>query len=538
MFTGIIRFLGRILSISSSFLTISVNLDFVNQPFPLRIGDSVAVNGCCLTVTSISVDEISFGLMDETWEKTNFKYKRAGQNVHVERALIFGQSIDGDLTAGHILETVQLLEKSGERWTFTLPVTETPRYKSTVILDGVSLTVADLTSSTLTVCLTECTRLLTLFDQMSVGDEVNLELPIPTAEIKKIQRQDWMQFALKTSKKGRLTAPSNPWVGCAIVAPNDSLLASGYHRQRGQAHAERDALNQIEAFSNLKDVTLYCTLEPCNHTGLQPPCTDLIIERGIRKVVVGILDPDPRVSGSGVAKLRDAGIQVDVVYDTRVHHNLRSYLHHRIHFKPYVVVKVAMTLNGVISGKISGTEAANQTMKLRAKSQAILVGTGTALHDQPQLTVRGEYHKALIKQPLRCFLDRTGRITEGPLMDTSLAATVAFTGKVCPPSVLETWNEMGVEPVVLNTKGPELPLADIFENLGSRGVLQCLVEPGQELFASLLNENLINELIIYWSPQISPGLSAFEYVRRFNKHYKIRKTKALGSDLMVVYQPI
>ena len=204
--------------------------------------------------------------------------------------------------------------------------------------------------------------------------------------------QQSMREAVHVAASAQLTCRPNPWVGAVLVAV-DGRRFSGFTQPVGQAHAEVQALRA--AGDAARGATMYVTLEPCNHVGRTPPCTDALIAAGVSRVVVAVQDPDVRVAGSGIARLRDAGLHVDVgVGADDVNEQLAPYLHHRRTGRPFVVLKLAMTIDGYIAAKsgaggwITGPAARRRVHELRAASDAILVGAGTVRADDPQLTVR------------------------------------------------------------------------------------------------------------------------------------------------------
>ena len=200
-----------------------------------------------------------------------------------------------------------------------------------------------------------------------------------------------MRLAVDTAVDARLRSRPNPWVGAVVVA-TDGQVFCGATMQPGEAHAEVVALNA--AGHNAHGATLYTTLEPCSHTGKTGPCTQAIINAKISRVVVGVIDPDKQVAGNGIQQLRDAGITVDVgVLQSEVERQLAPYLHHRRTGRPYVILKMAMTLDGRVampdsSQWITGETARKRVHQLRAESDAILVGAGTVRADNPSLTTR------------------------------------------------------------------------------------------------------------------------------------------------------
>ncbi len=283
----------------------------------------------------------------------------------------------------------------------------------------------------------------------------------------------FMRLAIQLGEKGRLTAPPNPWVGCVIVKEGE-LLGKGYHCAPGEPHAEVVALEQAGPLA--RGATAFVSLEPCAHHGRTPPCTEALIESGVKRVVIPLLDPDTQVAGQGVKRLEEAGIEVLVgVAELEATRSLLPYLHHRRTQTPYVVLKSAMSLDGKIAASdgsskwITSEEARADVQRLRAESQAILIGSETARLDQPRLTVRD----LPASQPLRVVIDRRGRLSrEGPLFDLKLGPTLVFTGQ-------------------------EVTLESVLQELGKRGVMQLLVEGGSELHAAFLREKRAHKLSLY-----------------------------------------
>jgi diaminohydroxyphosphoribosylaminopyrimidine deaminase/5-amino-6-(5-phosphoribosylamino)uracil reductase len=272
----------------------------------------------------------------------------------------------------------------------------------------------------------------------------------------------------------RATTSPNPWVGAAIVGADGALVATGATEPPGGRHAEIVALDA--AGDAARDATLVCTLEPCSHHGRTPPCTDAIIAAGIRRVVVAITDPDPKVAGTGIAALRDAGVEVDVgVLAAEAEVQLAAYLHHRRTGRPYVICKLAMSVDGGIAAPdgssqwITGEAARCDAHRLRADSDAILVGAGTVRTDDPALTVRhvdGD-------DPLRVVL-----------------GTAPAGAKVHP--CLE-WDGN---------------LADLLDELGGRGVLQLMVEGGAGVVGSFHTAALVDRYVLYVAPALFGGADA------------------------------
>lgn len=285
-----------------------------------------------------------------------------------------------------------------------------------------------------------------------------------------------MLSAVAVASESRLLSPPNPWVGCVIVAADGSVF-SGSTRRPGGNHAEREALTIAGEMA--RGSTLYSTLEPCGHQGRTGPCTRAIIEAGVARVVIGVLDPDPNVSGRGVGELEAAGI--DVVSDVcgeEIEAQLAPYLHHRRTGRPFVVLKLAATLDGRTAAPdrtsqwITGSEARADAHRIRAESDAILVGAGTVRDDDPKLTIRGiEAPDGLaVREPLRVVL---GTAPDG--------------AKVHP---------------CLQLSGE---LADVLDELGGRNVVQLMVEGGAAVAGAFHRSGLVDQYAIYLAPAFMGG---------------------------------
>ncbi len=325
----------------------------------------------------------------------------------------------------------------------------------------------------------------------------------------------WMKCALDLGEKALFHSAPNPWVGCVLVK-DFKVVGEGFTQPPGGNHAEIEAIKNSNG--NAKDATAYVTLEPCCHHGRTPPCVDAIIRAGISSVIVATEDPDPRVSGHGIAQLRAAGIVVEVgVLGKEARQSLGPYIHQRTTGRAYCLAKAAVTIDGRMAAAdgtsqwISGESARADTHRLRAESQAVMVGIGTAIKDWPSLNVRN-FQCETLRQPLRVVLDSQGRLpAEGPLFDTSLASTLIFTSDHCSPDALARWKDAGVEVQVVPSIADRLDLKEVLTALGSRGILQVLVEGGPTLLGSLWKQSLIDQLILYIGPRIlgDKGLPLF-----------------------------
>jgi diaminohydroxyphosphoribosylaminopyrimidine deaminase/5-amino-6-(5-phosphoribosylamino)uracil reductase len=321
--------------------------------------------------------------------------------------------------------------------------------------------------------------------------------------------QQSMREAVLVAASARLTCRPNPWVGAVVVAA-DGRRFSGFTQPVGQAHAEVQALHA--AGSAAHGATLFVTLEPCNHHGRTPPCTEAIIAAGVTRVVVGVLDPDSRVAGAGVARLRDAGIRVDVgVCADLVSDQLTPYLHQRRTGRPFVVLKLAMTIDGYIAAKsggggwITGETARRRVHQMRAESDAILVGAGTVRADNPQLTVRD---------------------VSGPSPRRVVLGRVPNDARVRPCT---EWNG---------------PLTELLDMLGDDGVLQLMVEGGAKTAASFHEAGLVGRYVFHIAPAVMGGGDAVPAFAGNTASTladvwrgRLVSTQVLGDDVEVVIEP-
>lgn len=357
----------------------------------------------------------------------------------------------------------------------------------------------------------------------------------------KEQQLFFMRRALALAEKGRLTAPPNPWVGCVIVRGNQ-VFGEGFHEAAGQPHAEIKALQQAGRYS--KGATAYVSLEPCCHFGRTPPCIEAIIHAGLKRVVIPILDPDPRVSGSGVLAMQNAGIEVVVgVGKIEAENVLAPYLHQRRTGKPFCVLKVAASLDGRVAARdgsshwITGEGARKNAHKVRAESQAILIGPGTASLDKPYLTVR--YGHAIRSQPLRVIIDPGGTVpTSTSLFNTNLAPTLICTTPLVSQKKMKEWESKGVEVEIFNcVNSKHIDLAEILNSLGKRGIIQLLVEGGPSIQSCFMQNDLADHLIIYYGncligPEGRPlfllnGPESIQLAKRL----KLKRTQRIDNDV-------
>jgi diaminohydroxyphosphoribosylaminopyrimidine deaminase/5-amino-6-(5-phosphoribosylamino)uracil reductase len=339
----------------------------------------------------------------------------------------------------------------------------------------------------------------------------------------------------------RRTAP-NPWVGCVVVADGE-VVGEGATQPPGSAHAEVEALRAAGA--RARGATVYVTLEPCAHYGRTPPCTDAIVDAGATRVVVALEDPDPLVRGRGIAALRAAGVDVEVGTGAdAARRSLAPYLVHRGAGRSFVLLKTAMSLDGRIAAPggprwITGPEARADGHRLRAESQAVVIGSGTALADTPTLTARDADPPAE-RQPLRVLLDARGRVpATGPLFDADLAPTLVLTTAAAPEPATTGWLAAGAKVLALPAApgGAGVDLRTALETLAGLGVLQAMVEGGAHVAGALLDAGLVDRLVAYVAPTVLGDAALPAFATRCPHGLRLVDVERVGADLCCTYEP-
>ena len=327
----------------------------------------------------------------------------------------------------------------------------------------------------------------------------------------------WMRRAFEEAAKGGWAVHPNPMVG-AVIVKDGREIGCGYHHEAGKPHAEIEALRDAAARGeDVRGATIYVTLEPCNHYGKTPPCTEALIEAGIRRCIIGTVDTDERVRGSGIARLKQAGLDVNVGFLVDELYELNAAFFKRTSTGlPYVTAKWAMSLDGHIATRtrdsrwVTGEAARQDVHKARSAHDAIMVGTQTVIDDNPHLNVRldGKW-----RQPLRVILDRTRRIPLGSrVFDTSFQKTVLFTakdGEFATKTKVEDYTFEGVCVEFVPVIDGSLSLIHILKTLVSwYGVTTLYVEGGSKLHGSLFDQHLVDAIDVYVAPKIIGGNEA------------------------------
>lgn len=355
----------------------------------------------------------------------------------------------------------------------------------------------------------------------------------------------YMRLALQEAEKGRGRTSPNPCVGAVIVRDN-TVVGQGYHRRSGTAHAEVNAI--ADAGKNAVGATIYVTLEPCNHTGRTPPCTKAIIDAGLSRVVVGMPDPNPSVTGGGSSYLQSQGIVVESgLLEEECRAINRPFIKHSATGMPWVVMKAGMSLDGKISyvsgqgGKITGDQSQRVTHTLRNTLDALLVGVDTAIIDNPSLTTRlSDMGDA--RDPLRVVLDTNLRLSPDVriLSQQSSTETWIYCGPDAPVDRKERLVGAGAQvfPAGLTGDG-RLDISSVLSHLGAKGIASVLVEGGAAVHGSMLTHGLVDEVYLFTAPffigdQGTSLLSGFSKGNaETSPRLKTTDYRMLGDDLLI-----
>ncbi len=352
----------------------------------------------------------------------------------------------------------------------------------------------------------------------------------------------FMKQAFELAKKGVGSVHPNPLVG-AVVVKEKKIIGRGFHAKYGGPHAEVNAI--LSSKSKVNGATLYVTLEPCSHFGKTPPCDEFIIQNNIKEVVIGANDPNPLVSGKGVSRLRKAGVRIryGILKEECISLN-RDYNHWIKHKMPYAIIKVAQSIDGKIATKsgesqwISGEASRRFSQKLRAGSDAILVGANTVLKDDPALSVRLGKR---VRQPLKVILDSYLRISPNAKIFSAKSkgsVLIAVSKKASRLRIKKFQNK--AEVVLLKEKKGRVDLRSLMMILGKKGIVRVLIEGGGEVVASAIEGRLVQEVYFFLSPKIIGGKEAVSSVagpgiRFLRDAPKIKESKVIriGDDYLI-----
>ena len=355
--------------------------------------------------------------------------------------------------------------------------------------------------------------------------------------------EKYMRMALRLAAKAQGRTSPNPMVG-AVVVKDGRVIAAGYHKRAGEPHAEAVALRKADRAA--KGATLYVTLEPCSHTNKRtPPCSPLVIASGVKRVVVAMIDPNPRVSGGGVQAIRKAGIEVVTgVLESEARQLNEAFIKHVTKKVPFVTLKIAQTLDGKIataSGEskwITGEKARAEGRGYRDTHDAILVGINTVLKDDPSLTTRLPGGR----DPIRVIVDGKLRMPPGSnvLTQETPARTViaALTG--APKKKRNMLEIAGAEVLTVKSDHGRVDLRDLMKKLGKMDIMSVLIEGGAEINASALRAGIVDKVVLFIAPMVMTGRDSLCSIggtspRRLSGAIRIRgaETRVVGQDLMI-----
>ena len=362
---------------------------------------------------------------------------------------------------------------------------------------------------------------------------MNLSTEFEPTSFDREMMQRCLQLAAKASGK---TSP-NPLVG-SVVVRGKTVVGEGFHPEVGKPHAEVFALR--EAGEKARGANIYVSLEPCNHYGRTPPCTEALIAAGVSRVIVGMVDPDPRVSGGGIARLRDAGIEVVVGVEEEACRQLNEAFIHRILSRlPFGILKYAMTLDGKIaatsghSAWVTTTASRQRVHQLRSTCDAVIIGGNTVRRDNPQLTTHGIGDRNPLRVVMTRYLDLPADCN---LWNTDTAPTVIFTQKDSNPQLQQQLKDKGVEIIELAFLTPKLVMKQLYE----RGLSKILWECGGTLAAKAIADGVIQKVMAFIAPKIIGGETAPSPVGDLNltkmtDALQLEKIKlqAIDSDILV-----
>jgi diaminohydroxyphosphoribosylaminopyrimidine deaminase/5-amino-6-(5-phosphoribosylamino)uracil reductase len=346
-----------------------------------------------------------------------------------------------------------------------------------------------------------------------------------------------MELALSLAERGRGNVSPNPLVG-AVIIKRGRIVGRGWHKKCGDAHAEVCALK--EAGKKAKDSIMYVNLEPCSHWGRTPPCTEKIVEAGVREVVVGMRDPNPLVNGYQELKFRGIKTRIGILEEECKKLN-EPYIKWIRTKKPFVVVKAAMSLDGRIATRtgdskyITGREARKYVHELRAEYDAVMVGANTVIKDNPQLTVR----LAKGRDPVKIVVDTKLRLPFNlKIVKNDPGKLIVATSKKAPKSKIKKLIKKGAHVLVIDTIKGKIDLKSLMKELGKREICSILIEGGAELNAEAIRSGIADKVLFFISPRfIGGGLGALGDlgITKVDRSIKIKKLdyKKVGRDILI-----
>lgn len=348
-----------------------------------------------------------------------------------------------------------------------------------------------------------------------------------------------MAQALRLAERGLYTTTPNPRVGCVIVR-DGAVVGSGWHERAGGPHAEVNALQA--AGDRARGATVYVSLEPCHHHGRTPPCDEALVAAGVKRVVAAMRDPDPRTAGSGMERIKQAGIEVATgVLENEARELNIGFVSRVTRGRPWTRMKIAASLDGktaLNNGKsqwITGTAARRDGHHWRARACAVLTGIGTVRDDDPQLTVR---EVSTPRQPLRVVVD--SRLEIPPTAHILAGEGVLIACAIEDKTRIMKLRDKGAEIIVMPNSDGKVELPALLQELARRGINELHVEAGYKLNGSLINEGCIDELLLYLAPHLlgdhARGMADLPELADLGgrRALKINDMRMVGGDLRIV----
>jgi len=370
-----------------------------------------------------------------------------------------------------------------------------------------------------------------------------------TGQTLKDRHEKFMKAALGFARKGLGKTSPNPAVG-AVIARRGQVVAAGFHRKAGGAHAEVEALNQLRGKARRGD-TLYVTLEPCNHFGRTPPCTQAILEKGIRKVVVGMRDPNPHVTGGGCDYLSGQGVEVVTgVLEAECRRLNEWFVTYVTKGRPFVIAKTALTLDGWTATStghsrwVTNEQSREWVHRLRHQVDGILVGVGTVMADDPLLNTR--LKKGRGKDPVRIIVDTHLRIPVNArvLAHPHGSETLIAVSEDVPSRRIERLKTKGISFLVCPKKEGRIDLTALMDMLGNRSITSVLLEGGATLMGAMIREKLVDKFCIFKAPKILGGsdgrpMALGQGPSKMDQSIPLKdiRIKRFGDDLLITGYP-
>ena len=359
-----------------------------------------------------------------------------------------------------------------------------------------------------------------------------------------MNKEEYMRLAIRLAKKARGRTSPNPLVG-ALVVKEGEVVGKGFHQKAGEPHAEINAINN--AGGKARGGELYINLEPCNHYGRTPPCTKTIIDSGIKRVFVGMEDPNEVVAGSGIQCLKDNGIYVQTgILREECQRLNETYIKYITEKRPFVILKSAASLDGKIATRVGDTRwITNEKSRaflhrLRNDVDGILVGIGTIMADDPELTTRLNGRRG--KDPVRIVVDSKLRIMlrAKVLNPESKAGTIIATTELAHKEKIKKLEELGARVLIVGSKENRVDLRELMYELGKLEITSLLIEGGAEINASSLGSGIVDKVLFFYAPKIIGGADALgmvggEGVEKLRDAINLKniRVRRLGDDILV-----